>query len=179
MHEIKAVISPKTSPRTALTRAGAPAPVSAGGLSLAHTGELVIRREIRSLLGAYSARVKGNSDGEVLFWQVRKMMDAYGSPGTALEMALDEMRTVWISCRADHPGARAPYRGLSLFLASPDSVAVLCGAPGAAAWRAAPGETLFSTAPAGPGWKPMEDAQIACARLEGGRVKMTFRKVAA
>ncbi len=171
-------------------------PFSGGGFLFAHNGTLFIKDEIRSLLGKYASKVKGANDSEVLFWQVMKMLDAYGSPETALEMALDEIRTVWISCRDKYPGRAAPYRGLNLFLASRDSLTVLChyqlkkeGGKGALltpgwefgriAWRREKERLVFSSEPAdaGPGWKKMNDPEIARATLKGGKIALVFKRI--
>ena len=69
---------------------------------------------------------------------------------------------------------------LGLFLAAPDSITVLCGAPGAVSWTASPAKAVFDSAPSDAGaWNAMKASEIARARLAGGRVKLTFRKVAA
>lgn len=118
--------NPAGLPRARLISKNCTQPFSADGLLFAHNGTLFIKDEIRALLGKYASKVKGLNDSEVLFWQLVKMLDAYGSPETALAMALDEIRTVWISCRDNYPGRPAPYRGLNVFLASADSLTVLC-----------------------------------------------------
>lgn len=168
-------------------------PFAAGGLAFAHNGTLFIKDEIRSLLGKYAARVKGTNDSEVLFWQVLKMLDAYGTPEAALAAALDEIRTVWVSCRGRYPRREAPYTGLNLFLASEDSLTVLCHAPrkkplgalltpgweyGRVAWRSEAGRAVFSSEPADGGpWKKMNDPELACARVRGGRVEVDFKRI--
>ncbi|MDD2804034.1 MAG: class II glutamine amidotransferase [Elusimicrobiales bacterium] len=181
-------------PKAAQVRPENTQPFSACGLAFAHNGTLFIKDEIRSLLGKYAARVRGTNDSEVLFWQVVKMLDAYGEPEAALEAALDEIRTVWISCKDKYRGKDAPYRGLNLFLASPDSLTVLCHAPrkkrlgalltpgwdyGAIAWRSEAGRTVFSSEPADGGpWKKMNDPEIASARARGGRIELSFKRIA-
>ncbi len=168
-------------------------PFCAGGLAFAHNGTLFIKDEIRSLLGRYADKVKGSNDSEVLFWQVVKMLDAYGTPETALEMALDEIRTVWISCKDKHPGREAPYLGLNMFLASANSLTVLCHAPrktrkdallspgwefGRVAWRREPGRVIFSSEPADSGaWKKMNDPELASAKLSGGKIELSFKRI--
>ncbi len=188
--------NPAGLPRASLVSPANTQPFSAGGLLFAHNGTLFIKDEIRSLLGKYAARVKGSNDSEVLFWQAVKMLDAYGSPAAALEAALDEIRTVWVSCADKYPGRPAPYRGLNLFLASEDSLAVLChyqlkkeGGKGAlltpgwefgrVAWRREPGRVVFSSEPAdcGPGWKKMNDPELACARVTGSRIELDFKRI--
>jgi predicted glutamine amidotransferase len=169
-------------------------PFCGEGLVFAHNGTLYIKNEIRALLGKYAARVKGNNDSEVLFWQVVKMLDAYGSPELALEMALDEIRTVWISCKSSYPGRREPYLGLNLFLAGKDSLTVLCHAPrrdrkkalltkgwelGRVAWRRQKDLAVFSSEPADErlGWKKMNDPEIARASLRGGKLELSFKRI--
>jgi predicted glutamine amidotransferase len=188
--------NPAGLPRARLISRDNTQPFSAGGFLFAHNGTLFIKDEIRSLLGKYAARVKGSNDSEVLFWQAVKMLDAYGSPAAALEAALDEIRTVWVSCADKYPGKPAPYRGLNLFLASKDSLTVLChyqlkkeGGKGAlltpgwefgrVAWRREPGRVVFSSEPAdrGPGWKKMNDPELACARLSRGRIELNFKRI--
>ncbi len=188
--------NPSGLSRAALISRANAQPFSAGGLLFAHNGTLFIKDEIRSLLGKYAAKVKGNNDSEVLFWQAVKMLDAYGCPEAALEASLDEIRTVWVSCGDKYPGRQAPYRGLNLFLASKDSLTVLChyqqqkegGKPalltpgwefGRIAWRLEAGRAVFSSEPAdgGPGWKKMNDPEIASARLAGGKIELRFKRI--
>jgi predicted glutamine amidotransferase len=180
-------------PKAAQVRPENTQPFSAGGLAFAHNGTLFIKDEIRSLLGKYAARVRGTNDSEVLFWQVMKMLDAYGTPEAALAAALDEIRTVWISCRDKYPRRDAPYTGLNLFLASPDALTVLCHAPrkkrlgalltpgweyGRVAWRAGAGRAVFSSEPAdGGAWNKMNDPEIASARVRGGKVELRFKRI--
>jgi len=186
--------NPGKLPRAALIARNNTQPFSANGLLFAHNGTLFIKDEIRALLGKYASKVKGSNDSEVLFWQAVKMLDAYGSPETALEMALDEIRTVWISCKGAHPGLEVPYRGLNLFLASADSLTVLCHSPvrkkknalltpgweaGRVAWRREKDAVVFSSEPAdaGPGWKKMNDPEIAHAQARGGKIKLAFKRI--
>ena len=188
--------NPAGLPKASLLGAANTQPFSGGGFLFAHNGTLFIKDEIRSLLGKYASEVKGVNDSEVLFWQVMKMLDAYGSPETALEMALDEIRTVWISCKDNYPGRPAPYRGLNMFLASPDSLTVLChyqlkkeGGKGAlltpgwefgrVAWRRDKERVIFSSEPAdgGPGWKKMHDPEIAIVKMRAGRTSLDFKRI--
>ena len=169
----------------------APRIFSGEGLAFAHDGTLFIKNEIRSLLGKYASRVKSANGSEVLFWQVVKMLDAYGSMGTALEMALDEIRTVWISVKDKYPGRAAPYSGMNMFLASKDSLAVLCHWPpenktarttpgaGRVAWRREKDRLIFTggSADARPGRKKMNDPEIAFARTRGGKLELSFRRL--
>lgn len=170
-------------------------PFAGQGFVFGHNGTLFIKDEIRSLLGKYAAKVKGTNDSEVLFWQVVKMLDAYGDPALALEMALDEIRTVWVSCRGKYPDLKAPYRGLNLYLAGPSSLAVLCHWPGKnkpallapgwkfgqVAWRREKDRVVFSSEPADgrPGWRKMNDSEIAVASVRGGRLQLSFRRIPA
>ncbi len=180
-------------------------PFTGMGLIFAHNGTLFIKEEIKSLLGRYAAEIKGSNDSEVLFWQVVKMLDAYGSPVKALEMALDEIRTVWVSCRGRYPGRAAPYRGLNMFLAQKNSVTVMCHYPGGhkhraaaavppggktallspgwefgrIAWRRERNRVIFSSEPADarPGWNKMKDMQIAHAEIKNGKLELKFRNI--
>jgi predicted glutamine amidotransferase len=185
--------NPAGLPRRRLVSAANTQPFCRGALAFAHNGTLFIKDEIKSLLGKYEAEVKGDNDSEVLFWQVVKMLDAYGTPQMALEMALDEIRTVWISCKDKHPGRKAPYLGLNMFLASDDSLTVLCHAPrrtrkdalltpgwefGRVAWRKEPGRVVFSSEPADSGpWKKMNDPEIAHATIRGGKIELAFKRI--
>lgn len=185
--------NPAGLPRRRLLGAANTQPFCFGGLAFAHNGTLFIKEEIRSLLGKYAGKVKGVNDSEVLFWQVVKMLDAYGTPELALEMALDEIRTVWISCKDKHPGRAAPYLGLNMFLATEDSLTVLCHAPrktrkdalltpgwefGRIAWRREPGRAIFSSEPADARpWKKMNDPELAHARLRGGKLELSFKRI--
>lgn len=168
-------------------------PFSRGGLAFAHNGTLYIKDEIRSMLGAYAAHVKGTNDSEVLFWQVMKMLDAYGTPEKALAAAVDEIRTVWLSCKDAHPDRKGPYTSLNIFLASKDSLTVMCHAPrgdmqkalltpdwyyGTVAWRREKDSVIFSSEPSDRGrWKKMNDPEIASARLSGSRVELSFKRI--
>ncbi|MDO8806102.1 MAG: class II glutamine amidotransferase [Elusimicrobiota bacterium] len=186
--------NPAGLPKARLISRNCTQPFSADGLVFAHNGTLFIKDEIRALLGKYASKVKGANDSEVLFWQVVKMLDAYGSPEAALAMALDEIRTVWTSCRDKYPGRRAPYRGLNIFLASADSLTVLCHYQlkneggkdalltpgwefGRVAWRREKDRVVFSSEPAdaGPGWKKMNDPEIARAEARGGKILLSFK----
>ncbi|OGR95690.1 MAG: hypothetical protein A2016_07855 [Elusimicrobia bacterium GWF2_62_30] len=186
--------NPLGLPKGRLLRPENTQPFSADGLLFCHNGTLFIKDEIKSLLGKYAARVKGSNDSEVLFWQVVKMLDAYGSPQKALEMALDEIYTVWVSCKDRYPDREGPCRGLNMFLASPASLTVLCHYPlknwktallapgwefGRVAWRREKGRVVFSSEPAdgAAGWKKMSDLQVAHAGLSGGKISLTFSKI--
>ena len=188
--------NPAGLPRARLISRNCTQPFSADGLLFAHNGTLFIKDEIRSLLGKYASKVKGVNDSEVLFWQIVKMLDAYGAPETALAMALDEIRTVWISCRDKYPQHAAPYRGLNVFLASADSLTVLCHYQpkkeggkdalltpgwefGRVAWRRDKDRVVFSSEPAdaGPGWKKMNDPGIARAEARGGKILLSFKRI--
>ena len=188
--------NPGNLPKARLISRNNTQPFSADGLIFAHNGTLFIKDEIRALLGKYASKVKWTNDSEVLFWQAVKMLDAYGSPEAALEMALDEIRTVWISCRDRYPGRPAPYRGLNMFLASPGSLTVLChyqlkkeGGKGAlltpgwqfgrVAWRRDKDGVAFSSEPADEraGWKKMNDPEIASARTAGGKIRLSFKRI--
>jgi glutamine amidotransferase len=188
--------NPSGLPRASLIGMANTQPFAAGGFLFAHNGTLFIKDEIRSLLGAYAGKVKGGNDSEVLFWQAVKMLDAYGEPAMALRMALDEILTVWVSCRDKYPGKKAPYLGLNLFLASADSLTVLChggrqkgkGKPALLtpgwegsriAWRQERSRAVFSSEPADdkPGWKKMDDPSVASARLQGGAIKIGFERI--
>jgi len=186
--------NPGNLPKTRLLGMANTQPFSGEGLVFAHNGTLYIKDEIRSLLGKYAARIKGNNDSEVLFWQVVKMLDVYGSPQLALEMALDEIRTVWISCKGSYPGRKEPYLGLNLFLAAKNSLTVLCHAPrrdhkgalltkgwefGRIAWRREGDFAVFSSEPADErtGWKKMNDPEIASAELRGERLELSFKRI--
>lgn len=186
--------NPAGLPRKKLIGLANTQPFSGRGLAFAHNGTLYIKDEIKGLLGRYAARVKGINDSEVLFWQVVKMLDAYGSPEKALEMALDEIYTVWVSCKDRYPGREGPCRGLNMFLASRDSLAVLCHYPakggkgalltpgwefGRLAWRHEGGRVVFSSEPAdeAAGWKKMNDMQVARAVVADGKISLTFSAV--
>lgn len=187
--------NPAGLPKARLVAPANTQPFSAGDFVFAHNGTLFIKDEIKSLLGRYAARVKGSNDSEVLFWQVMKMLDAYGSPEAALEAALDEIRTVWISCRDKYPGRPAPYRGLNVFLASPGALTVLChyqphkeGSKkalltpgwefGRMAWRREKSRVIFSSEPAdGGAWNKMNDPEIASASVKSGKLQLSFKRI--
>ncbi len=187
--------NPSGLPKASLISRNNTQPFSAGGLVFAHNGTLFIKDEIRALLGKYASKVKGANDSEVLFWQIMKMLDACGSPEAALEMALDEILTVWSSAKKNRPELKAPYRGLNLFLASADSLTVLChyqlkkeGGKGAlltpgwefgrVAWRREKDRVVFSSEPADAGgWKKMDDPEIARAEISGGKLRLSFKRI--
>ncbi|MEK7721448.1 MAG: class II glutamine amidotransferase [Elusimicrobiota bacterium] len=186
--------NPAGLPKAGLITRNNTQPFSADGLIFAHNGALFIKDEIRALLGKYASKIKGTNDSEVLFWQLIKMLDAYGSPGAALEMALDEIRTVWISCRDKYPERAAPYLGLNLFLASRNSLTVLCHSPtkkkisalltpgwqfGRVAWRREKDRVVFSSEPAdaGPGWEKMNDPEIARAEARDGKILLDLKRI--
>lgn len=187
--------NPAGLPKARLISPANTQPFSAGNFVFAHNGTLFIKDEIKSLLGKYAAKVKGSNDSEVLFWQVMKMLDAYGSPEAALEAALDEILTVWISCRDKYPDRPAPYRGLNIFLASPGSLTVLChyqphkeGSKkalltpgwefGRMAWRREKSRVIFSSEPAdGGAWRKMNDPEIASASVRSGELLLSFKRI--
>ncbi|KAF0125665.1 MAG: glutamine amidotransferase [Elusimicrobia bacterium] len=170
-------------------------PFAGEGLLFAHNGTLSICPEIRENLGSCAARLRGASDSEVLFWQLVKMRDAYGDLALAVEMALDEIWTVWGSCSGDRPGVKAPYRGLNIFVSDGSRLCVLCHYPlkkkkdslltpgwdwGEIAWRTSPGGAVFSSEPldAGP-WRRLREGELADAVLSGGKIKVSVRGIAA
>ncbi len=170
-------------------------PFAGEGLLFAHNGTLNICPEIRENLGSYAARLRGDSDSEVLFWQIVKMRDAYGDLALAVEMALDEIWTVWGSCAGDRPGVKAPYRGLNILVSDGSRLCVLCHYPlkkkksslltpgwdwGEIAWRTSPGGAVFSSEPldAGP-WRRLREGEMADAALSGGKIKISVRAIAA
>lgn len=163
-------------------------PFSGNGFVFAHNGTLEIPSEIKSVLGKYEKFVKGVNDSEVLFWQVMKMLDAYGDPALALEMAVEETRTVWLSCKGRYPAKKHPYRGLNVFLSDGRTLWVLCHyAPdsdkkalmtpgwefGRIAWRKDAGKVIFASEPLDGGrWNKMSDLEIAEASLGGKGVDL-------
>lgn len=170
-------------------------PFAGDGLLFAHNGTLNICPEIRENLGSYAAALRGSSDSEVLFRQIVKMRDAYGDLALAVEMALDEIWTVWGSCAGDRPGVKAPYRGLNIFVSDGSRLCVLCHYPlekkksslmtpgwdwGEIAWRTSPDGAVFSSEPldAGP-WRRLREGEMADAVLSGGKVKISVRGIAA
>lgn len=168
-------------------------PFSGNGFVFAHNGTLEIPSEIKSALGKYEKFVKGVNDSEVLFWQVMKMLDAYGDPALALEMAVEETKTVWLSVKGRYPGKKNPYRGLNIFLSDGKTLLVLCHYPadskkealmtpgwefGRIAWRRDAGKVVFSSEPLDGGrWNKMSDLEIAEARLGGGGVGLKFKNI--
>ena len=168
-------------------------PFSGNGFVFAHNGTLEIPSEIKSALGKYERFVKGVNDSEVLFWQVMKMLDAYGDPALALEMAAEETKTVWLSVRDRYPGKKSPYRGLNVFLSDGKALWVLCHyvpdsdkkalmTPGwefgRIAWKRDAGKVVFSSEPLDDGhWNKMSDLEIAEARLSGKGVDLKFKNI--
>lgn len=188
--------NPSGLPKTELVGPANTQPFSGDGLMVAHNGTLFIHREIRARLGKYADRIRGINDSEVLFWQTVKMLKKTGDPVAALEAVLDEVLSVWLSCRDSYPDRAAPYRGLNIFLAAKDSLTVLChyqlkkeGGKGALltpgwefgriAWRQEKSRVIFSSEPADtePGWRKMNDPAIASARLIRGGIELNFKKL--
>ena len=169
-------------------------PFGGNGFVFSHNGTLEIPAEIRSALGKYGKFVKGLNDSEVLFWQIMKLLDAYGDPALALEMAISETRTVWLSVKDRYPGKDAPFRGLNIFLSDGKALWVLCNYPagpkktalltpgwefGRIAWRKDAEKVIFSSEPLDGGpWSKMSDMQLAEARLNGGGVTLKIKQLA-
>ena len=169
-------------------------PFSGNGFVFAHNGAIEISAEIKTTLGKYEKFVKGVTDSEVLFWQVMKMLDAYGDPALALEMAVEEIKTVWLSVKDRHPGEKAPYRGLGIFLSDGKALWVLCNYPahaeknalmapgckfGRIAWRRDAQKIIFSSEPLDSGsWRKMSGLQIAEARLGANGVTLKIKTLA-
>lgn len=179
--------------RSRLVRPENSHPFAGEGLMLAHNGTLNICAEIRENLGPYAARLRGSSDSEVLFWQIVKMRDAYGDLALAVEMALDEIWTVWGSCAGDRPGVKSPYRGLNIFVSDGSRLCALCHYPlkkkknslltpgwdwGRIAWRTSPAGAVFSSEPLDSGpWRGLRDGELAEASLSEGKIKVSVRRV--
>jgi len=58
------------------------------------TGDLFIKREIKSLLGKYAACAADDSGTEILFWHIVKMLELYGGPAKTVNMALEEKKKI-------------------------------------------------------------------------------------
>jgi predicted glutamine amidotransferase len=166
-------------------------PFHANGFVFAHNGTLEIPEEIKTTLGKYEKFVRGINDSEILFWQVMKMLDAYGAPAQALEMAVEEIKTVWLSCKNLHSEKKAPYRGLNIFLSNGKSLWVLCHfrselralmtpgwESGRIAWRKDEHQVVFSSEPLDRGaWNKMSDLDIAEAALTGSGVSLNITNI--
>jgi hypothetical protein len=166
-------------------------PFSGNGFIFAHNGVLEIPAEIKTTLGKYEKLVKGVNGPQILFWQIMKMLDAYGDPALALEMAVEETKTVWFSVKGRYPGKKAPYRGLNIFLSDGGALWVLshyqAGAKnealmprgwesGQIAWKKDDQKIIFLSEPPDDGpWRTMSDLQIAEARLNGGGVTLKIK----
>ncbi|MFA6433089.1 MAG: class II glutamine amidotransferase [Elusimicrobiales bacterium] len=188
---IRRASNPLGLPRKRLINSACTQPFSGNGFVFSHNGTLEIPAEIRSTLGKYEKFVAGDNDSEVLFWQLMKMLDAYGDPATALEMAVKEIRTVWLSVRDRHPRKKTPYNGLNIFLSDGRALWVLCHFTGAAgkealmtpgwksgsiAWRKDAGKAIFASEPLDDGpWREMSDPQLAEARLDGKNVTLKMK----
>ena len=90
---IRAASNPLGLSRKKLLGAANTQPFSGNGFVFAHNGTLEIPAEIKTTLGKYEKFVTGVNDSEVLFWQLMKLLDAYGDPSLALEMAAEEIKT--------------------------------------------------------------------------------------
>ena len=188
---IRAASNPLGLPREELLGAVNTQPFSGNGFVFAHNGILEIPAEIKTTLGRYKKFIKGVNDSEILFWQIMKMLDAYGDPALALEMAAEEIRTVWLSVKDRYPGKKAPYHGLNIFLSDGSALWVFCHYPsypkerallapgwefGRIAWRKDAQKVIFASEPLDEGqWRKMPDLRIAEARLNGGGVTLKIK----
>ena len=168
-------------------------PFCGNGFAFAHNGTLYIPDEIKSALGKYAGYVKGANDSEVLFWQIMKMLDAYGTAELALEMALDEITTVWLSCKNRYPLRNAPCRGMNIMLADSKNLWVLCSYPksgdrgalltpgwefGRLAWRREKDAFVFSSEPLDDGkWNKLSDMELAAVSLVNGKLELKMKKL--
>jgi predicted glutamine amidotransferase len=168
-------------------------PFCGNGFAFAHNGTLYIPDEIKSALGKYAGAVKGVNDSEVLFWQIMKMLDAYGTPELALEMALDEINTVWLSCKNRYPLRNAPCRGMNIMLADSKNLWALCHYPasgdrgalftpgwefGRLAWRREKDAFVFSSEPLdGGSWNKLSDMELAKVSLINGKLELKMKKL--
>ncbi|MEI7482568.1 MAG: class II glutamine amidotransferase [Elusimicrobiota bacterium] len=183
--------NPPVFNRKELTSTANTQPFSGNGFVFAHNGTLEIPAEIKTTLGKYERFVKGVNDSEVLFWQIMKMLDAYGDPALALEMAAEETRTVWLSVKDRYPKKKNPYHGLNIFLSDGKALWALCHYPanakkealmtpgwefGRIAWKKDSKKIIFASEPldAGP-WHKMSDWQIAEARMNGGSITLKIK----
>jgi predicted glutamine amidotransferase len=191
----RAASNPLGLARARLVRPENSHPFQAEGLLFAHNGTLGIAAEVRENLGYRAGRLRGGSDSEILFRQIIKMRDAYGDLALAVEMALDEIWTIWGSCSGDRRDLKAPYRGLNLFVSDGSRLCVLCHYPGAEkkrslltpgwgwgriAWKTVPGGALFSSEPLDAGrWRGLGNGQLAEAVLKDGGIKISVRGLGA
>ena len=191
MAHIRAASNPLRLSREELIGTVNTQPFSGNGFVFVHNGILEIPAEIKSKLGKYEKFVKGVNDSEVLFWQIMKLLDIYGDPVKALEMASQEIKTVWNAVKGRHPGKKEPYHGLNIFLSDGSALWVMCHYPtygkeaalmtpgwefGRIAWRKDSQKVIFSSEPLDDGsWHKMSNLQIAEARLNGGGVTLKIK----
>jgi len=168
-------------------------PFCGNGFAFAHNGTLYIPNEIKTTLGKYSGFVKGINDSEVLFWQIMKMMDAYGTADQAIEMALDEINTIWLSCKKRYPQRNAPYSGMNIMLADSKNLWVLCHHKkgwakcalltpgwefGRLAWRREKDSLVFSSEPLDAGyWNKLSDLDLVKVSLAKGKLELKIKKM--
>jgi len=153
-------------------------PVRRNGFLFAHNGTFAVSSEILTVLGKYRRFVKGGSGPEILFWQIMKMLDAYGDPALALEMAVDEIRTVWLGRGNRRPGKKAPFDGLTIFLGNAGALWVLSG-PGAGriVWREDARKVVFSGRPGGgENWRTLPADTMIETRIRGRAVDTTIKR---
>jgi hypothetical protein len=184
VNRITAILSAKPGELSGLFSGGRPIKVRAGGFAFAHTGTFFIPSEIRTVLGGYLKFVKGGSGSEILFWQIIKMLDAYGDPALALEMTADELMTVWLGCGDRYPGRSAPFDGLTVFLWNARALLAMSlprqkksgragEKAGRASWLKGPGKAVFTSEAPGEGrWNALPVPGIAEARVSGRGVTL-------
>lgn len=159
----------------------------------AHNGTLEIPDEIKNFLGTYKKFVKGNNDSEIFFFQILKHLDAYGTMETALESVIDEIWTIWHSCKNKHPDKTTPYRGLNTFVSDGCSLHVLCHYPlkkamtsimsknwdwGRIAYRLHNDMAVFASEPLDNGkWKKMNDPQIISLSFKNGSLDFRTKNI--
>ncbi len=93
-----------------------------------HNGTLSIPDDMSENLGHLKTSIKGLNDSETLFWHIVKHISAYGDVSTAFKMAIDEIKTVWISVKNKYSkkGIKYPYRGMNIILAKKDALYAMC-----------------------------------------------------
>lgn len=159
----------------------------------AHNGTIEIPDEIKNFLGTYKKFVKGNNDSEIFFFEILKHLDAYGNMELALESVIDEIWTIWRSCKNKYHGKTTPYRGLNAFVSDGSSLHVLCHYPlkkdpkalmsrnwewGRIAYRLGNGAAVFASEPPDNGkWKKMNDLQIISMTLKNGSLDFKVKNI--
>lgn len=128
MAHIRDASNPRNLPRKKLISIENTQPFFNDEYIFCHNGTLSIPDDIAENLGHLKKNIKGLNDSETLFWHIIKHVKAYGDVSTAFKMAVDEIKTVWISVKKKYSekGIEHPYRGINIILAKKNALYAMC-----------------------------------------------------